>query len=686
MKNLSLRIKALVLVGLIVFCVLGTSTLINIRYLKKQYLEALEWRSEALARNIIDVLLDRMKYAPVSRSMLSVLSVECTRLYEENRAFNVAAVAVIDDQQTFVAHNDKAMWYQPVRSPQLIAALQPRVRTTILDGDLYYTLIPIVLNETQDVGDVAIGVRRQVIDLKVRRMLLQSATLFAACMILACGLAWALINLMLIAPINRIVQRVRMVSEGNLSELPGEDLYRKDEIGTMTGDLTSMINLIRNALRETDHLTKAIEEGRLGIKGNEAEFPGTWRELVGGMNNVLNAFLTPFNMTAKHIDRISAGDIPDRIEEEYRGDFNKIKDNLNLLIDATETTTRIAENIADGNLTDEIEERSEHDRMMRALNRMIRMLNVMVNETNHMIQAVKEGKLDVRGDADVFQGGWRELVTGVNLLIEELGAAASEKAALGKEMELAKKIQTSLLPRLSDFSHPDLLITAAMLPAEQVGGDFYDISYDRAGNLWLAIGDVSGHGVTPGLIMMMAQTVHTTITTHIDCDARDLVVMTNEILYKNVRQRLHEDHFMTFTALKYLGNGRFQHAGAHLSMVVFRHASRACEIIGTKGIYLNFKKNIAQSITNSEFRLEAEDVLILYTDGFTEVQNADGELLDLDRFIDIIEKHAHLGIASMKEMIMADAIAWCDDKRLDDMTIVIVKRKQPTEEMEEAIP
>ena len=85
-----------------------------------------------------------------------------------------------------------------------------------------------------------------------------------------------------------------------------------------------------------------------------------------------------------------------------------------------------------------------------------------------------------------------------------------------------------------------------------IGGKLgYDITLDLEGNLWFGIGDVSGHGVTPRLIMMMAQTVHTAITTNYSTGPRDVVIMVNKVLYKNVHDRLGEDHFMTFMTLKY---------------------------------------------------------------------------------------------------------------------------------------
>jgi serine phosphatase RsbU (regulator of sigma subunit) len=247
--------------------------------------------------------------------------------------------------------------------------------------------------------------------------------------------------------------------------------------------------------------------------------------------------------------------------------------------------------------------------------------------------------------------------------------------ALWGEMELARKLQTCLLPTLYDDIHPDFEIAATMVTADEVGGDFYEITLDRSGRLWISIGDVSGHGVTPGLIMMMAQTVHTTVAANLDCDARDAVIKINEILYMNVRERLNEKHFMTFTALKYLGDGNFQHAGAHLSMIVFRQKTGTCELIRTSGIYLNFKKDISKPTKNSEFSLDPGDTLVLYTDGLTEAENSEGKMLDLEEFVKIVEKYASREPENMKDMIMATVAQWCNGRRADDMTLVIVRRK-----------
>ena len=173
-----------------------------------------------------------------------------------------------------------------------------------------------------------------------------------------------------------------------------------------------------DVMQEMDGLIQAVHKGQLSTRGKSQSFSGSWRELVTGQNEVIEAFMVPFSLTATHIDRISKGDIPERITAEYQGDFNDIKNNLNLLIDAMNETTRITEEIAAGNLTVEAKERSEHDSLMRALNAMIQRLNGILSEVNGLIGMVQDGNLAQRGDLDGYSGGWRELIGGINNLIE----------------------------------------------------------------------------------------------------------------------------------------------------------------------------------------------------------------------------------------------------------------------------
>ncbi len=136
-----------------------------------------------------------------------------------------------------------------------------------------------------------------------------------------------------------------------------------------------------------------------------------------------------------------------------------------------------------------------------------------------------------------------------------------ENLEMRTEIKTAERIQTALLPRQEELDHRDLEISGFMYPAKEAGGDYYDVINDKNSCLWLGIGDVSGHGITPGLVMMTTQTMHSLITRKYAASPRDVVILINSILHKNVTEHLEESKFLTFTSLKYLGNGRFQFAG-----------------------------------------------------------------------------------------------------------------------------
>src|SRR5260370_10105205 len=114
-------------------------------------------------------------------------------------------------------------------------------------------------------------------------------------------------------------------------------------------------------------LTKAGEEGKLSVRADAARHHGAYRHVVEGVNNTMDAVIGSLNVAANYVDRISKGDVPSQITDTYQGEFNSIKNNLNTLIVAMNDVTRAAEEIAQGNLTVTVRERSGQDKLMQAL-------------------------------------------------------------------------------------------------------------------------------------------------------------------------------------------------------------------------------------------------------------------------------------------------------------------------------
>jgi methyl-accepting chemotaxis protein len=129
--------------------------------------------------------------------------------------------------------------------------------------------------------------------------------------------------------------------------------------------------VLQGLQKELARLTDASKEGKLAERGKHDQFKGAYAEIVRGVNAILDAVIGPLNVSAKYVELISKGDIPPQITDTYNGDFNTIKNNLNTLIVAMNDITAAAEEIANGNLTVTLRERSPQDKLMQALASMV---------------------------------------------------------------------------------------------------------------------------------------------------------------------------------------------------------------------------------------------------------------------------------------------------------------------------
>jgi methyl-accepting chemotaxis protein len=178
-----------------------------------------------------------------------------------------------------------------------------------------------------------------------------------------------------IAEGNRILAQI---SSGKIDELIAQ-AYRGDHEKMKVA--VNNVGIVIQALHtELDRLIEASRQGQLSERGKADKFHGAYGEIVRGVNAMLDAVIGPLNVSAKYVDDISKGDIPSRITDNYNGDFNTIKNNLNTLIDAMNAITAAAEQIARGDMTVTLEERSPQDKLMQALSAMVQGLTQTVSE------------------------------------------------------------------------------------------------------------------------------------------------------------------------------------------------------------------------------------------------------------------------------------------------------------------
>jgi sigma-B regulation protein RsbU (phosphoserine phosphatase) len=248
-------------------------------------------------------------------------------------------------------------------------------------------------------------------------------------------------------------------------------------------------------------------------------------------------------------------------------------------------------------------------------------------------------------------------------------APRRSRAARARDLEIARQIQTSILPRRVDVE--GIEISAGMVPAEEVGGDYYDI-LPVTGGCWIGIGDVAGHGLGAGLIMVMIQSmVMTLVRSNEKARPRDIVGLLNRLLYENIRGRLNQDDHVTFCLMRYGGDGQVVFAGAHEEILVWR-TTGLCERIATRGTWLGAVRDIDKVTEDQTLQLQPGDLMILYTDGLIESRNKSGKHFGFERLAALVEKHRSESADAIQRRILGRLKRWTD-KQEDDVTVIVVR-------------
>lgn len=237
-----------------------------------------------------------------------------------------------------------------------------------------------------------------------------------------------------IGPLNMAANYIDKIGKGDIPK-PITDEYKGDfnEIKNNINQCIVTLSAMREDVRT---LCVASFEGQLEKRVDASLHSGVYGKIVGGINDMLDNIIKPLNMAANYVDRISKGDIPEKITEEYRGDFNEIKNNLNLLIDANNYISEALVRISEGDLFVDIKERSDKDTLIKSVVIVVNNLMSVVDEFTTMLDAFDQGKLNVRGDSSKLSGAFAEMVNGINssfdAVINPLNIAANYVERISK--------------------------------------------------------------------------------------------------------------------------------------------------------------------------------------------------------------------------------------------------------------
>jgi len=262
----------------------------------------------------------------------------------------------------------------------------------------------------------------------------------------------------------------------------------------------------------------------------------------------------------------------------------------------------------------------------------------------------------------------------------ELQEAMEENLRMGAELQVSRRLQKMVLPTQQELNNiNELDIACFMEPADEVGGDYYDV-LKHNGHVKISIGDVTGHGLESGVLMLMVQMAVRTLLANNVTDSKTFMRVLNEVVFDNVK-RMESDKNMTLSLFDYYA-GHLAFIGQHEEILVVR-ADGKIERIDTVdlGFMVGLEKDISKFVEEAELVLEPGDGIVLYTDGLTEARNEQKKCYTIERLCEVISENWHLPANSIQQAVISDLYQFIGQQKLiDDVTLLVLKQKQLTEQ------
>lgn len=180
---------------------------------------------------------------------------------------------------------------------------------------------------------------------------------------------------------DKLVAALKQLAEGDFNfelktDEPDEDTNKSFETySQIYFAVNNTVKSIKAMANDTIKIADAAIEGKLDLRADSSIHKGEFFRIIDGLNRTLDAIIRPLNVAAEYVDRIAKGDIPPKITDEAKGDFNEIKNNLNQCIDA---------------------------------------IKLLISDTNNLVESTIEGKLEVRANPDKHQGDFAKIIHGIN--------------------------------------------------------------------------------------------------------------------------------------------------------------------------------------------------------------------------------------------------------------------------------
>jgi len=250
-------------------------------------------------------------------------------------------------------------------------------------------------------------------------------------------------------PLNISAEYFEKIGNGNIPVIILDEY--KGDFNKIKQSINNCINSICDLIIDTNKLSFSAIQGKLDTRANVTDHNGDYQQIIVGMNNTLEAITGPVNVAVEYIDKIAIGDIPPHIEQVFYGEFEKVKNNLNLMIDTFNKITEQAKKLADGDLTVKLESRSTKDELIHSL--------------QDMVIAISRVVENVQTSADNIAGASQQMSSNSQMVSQGANQQASAAEEVSSSME---EMSSNIQQNTDNAQQTDKIATSAAHGIEKV--------------------------------------------------------------------------------------------------------------------------------------------------------------------------------------------------------------------------
>jgi methyl-accepting chemotaxis protein len=269
--------------------------------------------------------------------------------------------------------------------------------------------------------------------------------------------------------INRVRERflsvqdvIIKVSKGDTARLTElKQVGKRSENDKIMPAVVNMMQAIEDLINEADTLTKGAVEGDLNKRGNIDKFAGGYKTIIAGFNNTLEAIMNPISETISVMETIAINDYTKKMSNDYKGYFNKLSTAVMAVNSRLISVQDVMNEIGKGDISryedwKKVGKRSENDKIVPAIITAMSSIHELIESTSVLTKAALEGKLDERADSSKLQGGYAEIVGGLNSTLDAIEKPINEAQTVVQKLAIndyTTKIEGQYNGKLKEFAN-----------------------------------------------------------------------------------------------------------------------------------------------------------------------------------------------------------------------------------------